>query len=79
MLGGPIVWAAGYVRCDPEMEKPMPKPGELREQSRKCLEDAKKETDPHLRRALASSAFTLAQLAEKKEREEKKTAERSPA
>ena len=48
----------------------MPRPAELRENSRLYREEAKKEVDPYLRRSLLSHALALAQLAEKVEREE---------
>ena len=46
----------------------MPTPVELREASRLTRLAAVKESDPHLKRRLASHALALAQLAEQMER-----------
>ncbi len=51
-------------------------PAELREQSRLCRQAAPDETTLEIKRRLASSAFALAQLVEKIEREQ---AAREPA
>lgn len=48
----------------------MPKPAELREESRLYRQVARKEATPHLKQMLASHALALAELAERMERKE---------
>lgn len=48
----------------------MPNPEQLREEARLYRMAAVKETEPHLKRRLASHALALAQMAEKIERKE---------
>jgi hypothetical protein len=53
------------------VERTMPTPAELREESRLCRQAAEEESDPHRKQLWASHALELAQLAEKVEREDK--------